>query len=770
MAPACKASVTFGLMSAVILLVYLKTLPPTIVGGDSGDIVVSAWKLSVPHPPGYPTITMIGHVFMHYLLPFGEPAWRMGVLNAIFAASSSLLLGLTAFELWDDTLSAATATILYSFSPLVWQYATTPEVFALNNLFVALLVAIYVKVLTAADKHAALRWTRLGVLCGGIALGNQHTIVILLVPIALDVLLTLRLGQSACELLLWTALILLGLSQYLLLALLSAAHGDEIYSWGDVTTAGGLLRHLLRTEYGTFDLISGVDRSLSSALTSLLLYLLTLSRESSHLAIPSLLLSCWFAGSSAAGRDRKRVIVSRRLLLLWAAYVGFFHWRSNLPLHHPLYRGVLKRFHLQPNYLVFVLIAHLLAKVCRNAMRIAGGRKEEEEKENKKAKLDMQLPLSVAVVVIVTSLQLMSGWKNRDQSDNFAIKTFAMSLLHDLPNRSVLLTKGDLTVYPIRYLQVCLFLRPDLVVMDQEVMGYDWFIRRARKRFAHVSFPPGARLRPVGPQGFCEEEAKERKGKCIRFGGVFNLREFFDENMKRRRKKRREVFIVDPKDNDNSFHGRYELLPHGYVQRVFPRDEKLSSSAEEWAEEMMKKLLAVDVITASDRFDDLETWEALVREEASEGFHRRALAMLQQAGRGAESLLVRPASETLLRLAVEAFQALLLGREGAKPVMRRRTWQACKNGGIAAEKAWRKRMPGVSARLVGSFFSCYEELGKEEDASYAPSMQYIQKLRKELGEEESAIEERRILQLCRRLHGRDEEEKCVARMREKREL
>ena len=70
MAPACKASVTFGLMSAVILLVYWKTLPPTvrshvtrrhesvmiqllqIVGGDSGDIVVSAWKLSIPHPPG----------------------------------------------------------------------------------------------------------------------------------------------------------------------------------------------------------------------------------------------------------------------------------------------------------------------------------------------------------------------------------------------------------------------------------------------------------------------------------------------------------------------------------------------------------------------------------------------------------------------------------------------------------------------------------------------------------------------------------------------
>ena len=67
----------------------------------------------------------------------------------------------------------------------------------------------------------------------------------------------------------------------------------------------------------------------------------------------------------------------------------------------------------QPNYLVFVLIAHLLAKVLRNAIRIAGGRKEEEGKENKKAKLDMQHPVSVAVVVIVTSLQV-SGTLERE--------------------------------------------------------------------------------------------------------------------------------------------------------------------------------------------------------------------------------------------------------------------------------------------------------------------------------------------------------------------
>jgi len=47
-----------GEAAAVALLflyalgVYVLTLPPTVVGGDSGEIVVAAWTLAVPHPPG----------------------------------------------------------------------------------------------------------------------------------------------------------------------------------------------------------------------------------------------------------------------------------------------------------------------------------------------------------------------------------------------------------------------------------------------------------------------------------------------------------------------------------------------------------------------------------------------------------------------------------------------------------------------------------------------------------------------------------------------
>jgi hypothetical protein len=40
---------TVGFLSFIL---YVATLPPSVVGGDSGEIVVSAWKLALPHPPG----------------------------------------------------------------------------------------------------------------------------------------------------------------------------------------------------------------------------------------------------------------------------------------------------------------------------------------------------------------------------------------------------------------------------------------------------------------------------------------------------------------------------------------------------------------------------------------------------------------------------------------------------------------------------------------------------------------------------------------------
>src|SRR5690349_9590350 len=65
-------------------ILYLLTCSPTVNFTDSGELVTVAWVGGVPHPPGYPLYTLLSILFVH--IPFGDPAWRMNILSALFGA------------------------------------------------------------------------------------------------------------------------------------------------------------------------------------------------------------------------------------------------------------------------------------------------------------------------------------------------------------------------------------------------------------------------------------------------------------------------------------------------------------------------------------------------------------------------------------------------------------------------------------------------------------------------------------------------------------
>ena len=57
--------------------IYVATAARDIVVGDTSELVIAALTLGVPHAPGYPLLTMLGHLFS--LLPVGpepsSPRW-----------------------------------------------------------------------------------------------------------------------------------------------------------------------------------------------------------------------------------------------------------------------------------------------------------------------------------------------------------------------------------------------------------------------------------------------------------------------------------------------------------------------------------------------------------------------------------------------------------------------------------------------------------------------------------------------------------------------
>ena len=93
----------------------------------------------------------------------------------------------------------------------------------------------------------------------GLSLCNQHTIVFYVASIVVYVLYRLhRRGVMSLLVLLRLGMAFTaGLLPYLYLPLASWLRWAR-WTWGDHTTLSGLLTHLLRKEYGTFNLVSRV--------------------------------------------------------------------------------------------------------------------------------------------------------------------------------------------------------------------------------------------------------------------------------------------------------------------------------------------------------------------------------------------------------------------------------------------------------------------------------------------------------------------------------
>ncbi len=125
-----------ALLAAVpALLVYLRTVAPTIAAWDAADFATSAYTLGIAHPPGYPLYTLLGFLFTH-LLPVGDVGFRMNVLSAVCATAGVGLTAALAATLTKDVWAGAFAGWVLAFSNNAWwSQAVVAEVYALNCVF-----------------------------------------------------------------------------------------------------------------------------------------------------------------------------------------------------------------------------------------------------------------------------------------------------------------------------------------------------------------------------------------------------------------------------------------------------------------------------------------------------------------------------------------------------------------------------------------------------------------------------------------------------------
>ena len=511
--PAILAALAAGL---VPLGVYLATLSPTVNGGDSGEFVTVAYLLGVAHPPGYPLHALLAKPLT--LLPVGSVAWRVNLLSALCDAGAAALLFRAVVLLSGDLAAGLLAAGAFAFAPLIWPYAITAEVFALNNLFAAGLLYWSARALREATAGEATpgRTLGLGMLWASLGLSNHHTLVFFAIPFGLLVLALagrrLREPRLALSLL---GCAVLGFLPYLYLPLAGARL--PAVTWGEPSTWSGFLTHFFRREYGTFRL---ADESVGAAgaLPARLALFGQAAARSTFLVIVPLGL----AGLASA----RRAGPGRRFVVLWSAtlvfYLVVFCSLANMRLDDPLHVFMQERFWQQGFVVLAALLGLGLAEVARATGR--GGRWG-------------RWPLAVALPLALVAVHLPALRAHA----NTLVRDYGEAVLASVPRDGVLIVSGDDLIGSVRYLQQVEGVRRDVAVLPLGIAPLPWFRPVAARNLPDVVVPPAP----------------------------FTFRSFLDLNLPRR-----PVVVCNRGPWLQTLEEAYALWPRGLVEEVLPRGEE----------------------------------------------------------------------------------------------------------------------------------------------------------------------------------------------------
>ena len=165
---------------ALVLVLYLKTLAPTVLYLQDPELLdavmlqMQVSVLGIAHPTGYPTYLMLTHLFTY--LPFGDPAYRVNLGSAFYAALAVVAVYAAGLLLGRRIVAAATGALVFGLGTALWSQAVIAEVYTLN----ALLVSVTIVVLLLWREHRQDRYLLLSAFLVGLCLTNHLTSGLLL--------------------------------------------------------------------------------------------------------------------------------------------------------------------------------------------------------------------------------------------------------------------------------------------------------------------------------------------------------------------------------------------------------------------------------------------------------------------------------------------------------------------------------------------------------------------------------------------------------------
>jgi hypothetical protein len=434
------------LVFAAALVVYLSTMPRTVMLGDDGEFILASFFNGSPHSPGYPLYTLIGHLAS--LVPLGTVAARIHGLSGVLAALTCTLLFWIVQRLTHGRASAYAASLCYAFSSVFWSQAIIAEVYTLNTLlfFGLLAIALHLRTTpvsfrqTGSLKNPSTRLLVAFAFVYGLGLSNHWPLIGLSTP-CLVVLLWPRIPAVLRSLHLQVPALLLGLTPYLWMYVHSQSDPPISY-FGPLTSWQEFFQHVSREVYAG----SAWTATWSDRLQSVAFLLLEGLRQFSWLG----------TGLAALGMLLQRRYLgwpeTIALVLAFAANgvgVALVSAGDYSAMHAALLR-------------VFPLIAYGVLAIWIGF----GADQLLNWLHRRTVPLAASSWLGWALALVLVATTLFSNLAQNDRRNDRWADRFARLVLESLPNDAILFVAPDPDAFPIAYLNLVEGVRPDVTLMS----------------------------------------------------------------------------------------------------------------------------------------------------------------------------------------------------------------------------------------------------------------------------------------------------------------
>ena len=262
------------------------------------------------------------------------------------------------------------------------------------------------------------------------------------------------------------AMIGVGLLAYLWLPISAAT--DPVVNFDDPETFDRFRNVVTRGPYGSFELLPGAGRGGFGE--NLGLYFSYLFSAFTPIGI-ALGLAGWVY---LAQRFRIEFFA---LLAAFLATGPTFVLIGSSPINSPLTEGIVERFYMLSSVFLAVAIGAGVLYAMVGLGRLMP------------KKPALVIGTTGVIVLVLAATLAVLRWDRVDQSDNHVAENYGRDLLANLDPNAVLLTRGDHNYTSLVYAQHVDGIRPDVVIVEAELLQLRSYVAEMKERYPDVEFP-----------------------------------------------------------------------------------------------------------------------------------------------------------------------------------------------------------------------------------------------------------------------------------------